>query len=274
MSGISFFLLLIAISFTSCEKGNEGTVNPLDGLVKLCDGYATGASAKVEIWGTKNFFAGYNKLNVVLYDSLNTNMKITDAHITFMPVMTMTMDMMTHEHSSPVENPDVLAVSGVFPGAVIFIMPSTDEGKWKLTVGVHNHKYDKEGEAEFEIKVDNPDYALIKSFVSQSPDSTKLFVSLIQPSDPKVGVNDNEFTIHSMAGMMSFPPEDGYTIDITPEMPSMGHGSPNNVNPVSTGNGHYKGKVNFTMTGEWRINLVIRKEAAAISNGLYFDLMF
>jgi hypothetical protein len=57
-------------------------------------------------------------------------------------------------------------------------------------------------------------------------------------------------------------------------MPSMGHGSPNNVNPTSTGKGHYKGKVNFTMTGEWKINVAIKKGGSTVSNGLYYMLNF
>ncbi len=38
-------------------------------------------------------------------------------------------------------------------------------------------------------------------------------------------------------------------------MPSMGHGSPNNVNPVHRELGHYHGSVNFTMTGDWLVEL-------------------
>ncbi|MNR44863.1 hypothetical protein D3C85_1636520 [compost metagenome] len=59
---------------------------------------------------------------------------------------------------------------------------------------------------------------------------------------------------------------------MTPEMPSMGHGSPNNVEPVITKNGIYKGKVNFTMTGDWKINFVLAKGGQ--SNVTFFDLTF
>jgi hypothetical protein len=55
-------------------------------------------------------------------------------------------------------------------------------------------------------------------------------------------------------------------------MPSMGHGSPNNINPLHIKNGHYKGKVNFTMTGDWRINLVLNKDGKTSST--FFDLLF
>ena len=74
--------------------------------------------------------------------------------------------------------------------------------------------------------------------------------------------------------MINFPADDDVAITIYPEMPSMGHSSPNNVDPVSTGNGHYKGTVNFTMTGWWRINLTLSKNDELMSDELYFDVTF
>ncbi|MBK8881190.1 MAG: FixH family protein [Bacteroidales bacterium] len=97
---------------------------------------------------------------------------------------------------------------------------------------------------------------------------------MLQPVDPKVGMNDIELTLHRKATMMDWPSDDTYTIEITPEMPSMGHGSPNNVNPSSIGNGHYKGKVNFTMTGEWRVNVLVKKDGADVSQNLFFTVTF
>ena len=47
--------------------------------------------------------------------------------------------------------------------------------------------------------------------------------------------------------MMSWPADSSLSVTITPEMPSMGHGSPNNINPVHVGKGHYKGKVNLIL---------------------------
>ncbi len=267
------FILSISVLIISCENNNEeNLVDPLNGLTKLKEGYASGASAKVEIWGKKNFFAGYNNLVVVLYDSLNLKEKITDAHIHFMPLMTMGTGAMAMQHACPVENPDETAINDVFPGAVAFVMPTTADGTWKLGVAVHNHKYDKEGEANFDISVDNPATSVLSVFTALAPDNNKLVLSILEPSKPKVGINDIEFTLHRKASMMDWPADDSYTIEITPEMPSMGHGSPNNVNPVSSGNGHYKGKVNFTMTGEWKINVLVKKGGNTISKDLYFNI--
>jgi hypothetical protein len=258
----------------SCEEDTEiVSKNPLDGLIKLQEGYASGASAKVQIWGKKQFFMGYNKLTVVVLDSLNTDDTIKNAQIQFMPVMTM-VTTTTMKHNCPIENPSAKAVDGVFPGAIAFVMPTSTGGTWNLKISVLNNETNKSGIAQFDITVDNPASTVMKVFTSQSADSSKLVLSLVEPLTPKVGMNDIEFTLHRKVSMMSWPADSTYGFVITPEMPSMGHGSPNNVNPVHIGNGHYKGKVNFTMTGEWKVNVDVQKNGNTISDNLYFNISF
>ncbi|MDD5183954.1 MAG: FixH family protein [Paludibacter sp.] len=267
--------LLVSTMLFSCKDEVETTkVNPLEGFIKLEEGYAIGAAAKVEVWGKKNFFMGYNNLTVVLLDSINPTDTLKDAHIYFQPLMTMPQTTgMPMKHACPVENPDEAAINGVFPGAVAFVMPSMG-GTWNLGVYVHNHKNDKSGTVNFDITVDSPTTSVMSVFTSQSPDSAKLVLSLLQPLVPQVGMNDIEFTLHKKASMMEWPADSTYTIEIAPEMPSMGHGSPNNVNPVHVGNGHYKGKVNFTMTGEWKINVAVKKDGTTVSKNAYFNITF
>lgn len=269
------YIMAVSAILASCKNETDITpVNPLTGLTKLQEGYALGASAKVQIWGKKNFFMGYNKLTVVLLDSLNLTDTIKDAHIHFMPVMTMGTGMMVMQHACPIENPNEEPVNGVFSGAVAFVMPTSTDGTWKLGVMVHNHKYDKEGTVSFNVTVDNPTPSVMSVFTATSADASKLVLSLVEPVAPKVGMNDIEFTLHRKETMMSWPADSSYTFVITPEMPSMGHGSPNNVNPVHVGNGHYKGKVNFTMTGEWKVNVAVQKGGNTISKNAFFTITF
>jgi len=205
---------------------------------------------------------------------MNTKDTLKDAHIHFAPLMTMGMGTTAMQHACPIENPDEAAINGVFPGALAFVMPTSTDGSWKLGVAIHNHKNDKEGQASFDITVDNPTPSVLSVFTASTADATKLVLSLVQPLAPKVGMNDIEFTLHSKASMMEWPAETGYTIEITPEMPSMGHGSPNNVNPVHVANGHYKGKVNFTMTGEWKVNIVLKKNGVPVKSDAFFNITF
>ncbi len=58
--------------------------------------------------------------------------------------------------------------------------------------------------------------------------------------------------------MMEWPVLDDLTLEITPFMPTMGHGSPGNENPVPVGNGHYLGTVNLSMAGPWTVAVVVK----------------
>ena len=103
-------------------------------------------------------------------------------------------------------------------------------------------------------------------------DSMSYFITMIEPQNPEVGLNTFEMAIHIKQSMMSFPPVEDLNVEMTPSMPSMGHGSPNNENPVQTLHGHYVGKVNFTMTGDWRIDLEMTRDSKIITE-THFDLM-
>ena len=91
--------------------------------------------------------------------------------------------------------------------------------------------------------------------VATGADGALYFLTKISPAEPKVGMNAFEVAIHKRENMMSHPAVSGLSLEMTPTMPSMGHGSPNNVNPVHQQDGHYQGEVNFTMSGDWDIAL-------------------
>lgn len=243
--------------------------DPTAGLSKLAEGYATGAAAKVQVYMKEtSVTSGYTKFYIQLLDSTTGN-RIEDAHIQLTPMM----DMGTMTHSSPYENPaSEEAVNHLFPCSVTFIMSSMG-GTWTLKVNVHNHSNNKEGAFTFPLTVTEPAKSKQKSFTAQH-NGAKYFISLIEPSKPKVGINDMEIAIYKKASMTSWPADSSLSVTLTPEMPTMGHGSPNNVNPVHTGNGHYKGKVNFTMTGYWKLNLDFMSGTAVADTTQYFDVEF
>jgi hypothetical protein len=266
--------MLLAVLFTitlvaGCKKDDDDNDDNLpkntDGLVLVASGYPAGSGTFVKLWATDSLYAGYNHLYVQVLDSV-TDEEITDAHVGLMPMM----DMGSMMHSAPYENPaSEIAVNGLYPCAVVFQMPG--EMGWTLDVAIHNHVNNNEGEVTLPISVKTPAQTRVHVFTAAN-DSAKLIVSYVGPKKPVVGINDFEIAIHKMASMMSFPAADDYTVEIEPEMPSMGHGSPNNENPVLTENGHYKGKVNFTMTGDWRINMVTKKSGAVADSTKYFDV--
>jgi hypothetical protein len=266
----SIAILCVLVFLSACTKDNTEK-NPTAGLTKITEGYVAGAAAKAEIYTKEtSLTTGYTKLYIALYDSITGN-RLNDAHIHLYPEM----DMGMMKHSAPYENPaSTDAVDDLFPCSVTFIMSSMG-GNWTLKLDVHNHASDKEGSITLPLTVAEPAMSRQKSFTA-AHDGAKYFISLVNPTtaNSKVGINDMEMVIYKKASMMSWPADSSLSVTLTPEMPTMGHGSPNNVNPVHIGNGHYKGKVNFTMTGLWRLNLDFMSGTAVADTTQSFDVQF
>jgi hypothetical protein len=266
---LSFALLCIAALLFSCTKNEISGPDPVQGLTKQAEGFAAGAAARVEVYTKEAAIStGYTRFFLALFDSVS-GQRIDDALIQLTPVM----DMGMMQHSAPYENPGSgEAVNHLFPCSITFIMPSTS-GAWTVKFRVHNQINNKEGFLVIPITVNEPVLSKQKSFTA-AHDGNKYFISLTEPGLPKVGINDMEIVIYKKASMMSWPADSSLSLLLDPEMPTMGHGSPNNVNPVHIGKGHYKGKVNFTMTGLWRLNLDFMAGNTIADTTQYFDIEF
>lgn len=263
-------LLSAALIVSSCKKENAKIdTDPTTGLIKLTEGYAAGAAAKVEVYTReKTITSGYTRFYIALYDSVSGK-RIEDAHIHLMPMM----DMGIMKHSAPYENPaSAEAENSLYPCAVLFLMSSMD-GVWTVDISIHNHLNGKSGMLTIPVTVKEPVKPRMKSFTSKF-DGGKYFAALVEPSAPKIGTNDLELVIYKRASMMSFPADSSLAVAFEPEMPTMGHGSPNNINPVHITKGHYKGKVNFTMTGLWRLNFSFTCQGNEADLSQFIDIEF
>lgn len=261
------FLFALTLFFAACEKDEEN-IHEETSLQSIAKANTEAGYFNVELLAAEVLFQGYNKLYFDIRKN-SDNSHVAQASVTLLPLMHMT----TMTHAAPVENPGTTPNDdGYFEGAVVFIMPSNPDEGWTLEVAI-----DAGGQkdtVDLTIpEVNSLEEAREFSVVSEA-DGKTYFISLTEPSMPEVGTNDIEFTIHYRENMMSFPAAGDLAVTIEPEMPSMDHGSPNNVNPVHTGNGHYKGKVNFTMTGWWRVNIGLSKDGQAIGEDLSFDITF
>ena len=265
-------LIVISTLFVSCNNDEPNNQNQIKYL-KMAEAVSTGSTFNVEFYATDSLFVGYNNVYFKITNK-STGLAVSHATILLHPLM----NMGTSSHACPSEDPgDSLTSDGYFKGAILFSMVGTNS--WSLSVDVTaNGKTETVLFPLDKVKSTNPVKKIVVidslSTGSGTWTITKYPVTLIETADWKVGNNPFEITIHTMASMMSFPCCSDMTIEITPEMPSMGHGSPNNVNPVSIGKGHYLGTVNFTMTGAWRINLVIKKDGRTLGSKNYFDIAF
>ena len=260
-------LFLITFFFAACEKDDILLEEKVD-LVSIAKTDSESGNYNVELLAEKALFQGYNKLYLNIKKNTDESL-VTQASVSLLPRMHMT----TMTHAAPFENPDNTAdENGYFEGAAVFVMPSNPDEGWDLRVAI-----EADGIMDTTYitipQVNSLEEAREFSVVSEA-DGKTYFISLLEPSEPEVGINDIEFTVHYKESMMSFPSAEDLSITIEPEMPSMGHGSPNNVNPVSAGNGHYKGQVNFTMTGWWRVNIEVLKDGQSIGENLSFDITF
>ena len=263
---ISFPLFLsFILVISSCTKSNREP-KPSIPYQKIGEAYALGAGTKVELYGKQGLTTGYNTVYIALSDSI-TKGAIENAEITLLPLM----DMGTMKHSSPVENPAQTAVNKLFGSGIVFTMASGSMGSWTVEVEVQHGG--KKGKATLPLSVTESAKSRIKSFVSKA-DNAKFIVALVQPEAPKVGVNDLELAIYKAKNGMEYMADSSLTITLTPEMPTMGHGSPNNVNPTHISKGHYKGKVNFTMTGLWHLNLQFKAGDAIADTNTFFEINF
>jgi hypothetical protein len=266
-------MALIIGASTSCKDDDDEdntptpSTNPFENYVVLGTSDDDNNDDDIVIYGEKEAFVGYNKIWIVERDDDGTvDDSFLDDQVTINPVM----DMPMHTHSAPAEQPGTPDQNGAREAAVVFVMPTT-AGDWYIDVTLTD---DNESETH-RVKINNvvePQETRTKSFYT--PDSARYFVSLIEPSEPKVGINDYEVVVHERKTMMSWPAVNGLTMEIEPEMPTMGHGSPDNENPVETTYGHYVGKVNFTMTGYWKVNMVVKKNGNVIKDDLFFDITF
>ena len=262
MNAKYLLILFAAISvwlLAACKKDQDK--EPVPDKTKITEAVSSGG-LKVTLWADRpQLTVGYNPVYITLSDASG---EVRNKAVTLYPEM----DMHTMQHSSPAEQPVYDASQGVYAGAVVFTMPSGEMGTWKLTV-------DAEGQAvDLEVVVaDAPaNTKLVGTYVGS--DDERYTISLVQPQTPRTGMNDLEILINRRADMHHFPAVSDLSIEFRPEMPSMMHGSPNNVAPVPVGNGRYRGKVNFTMTGDWRLFFTLKRNGETVVEDAYLDILF
>lgn len=263
----AFIFILFAALLGSCKKEVTSPVQyaiPAN-LKMISSGYAAGAATKIEVYAATDLFTGYNKLYIALYDSV-TNAHVTQSNISLSAYM-------GTSQQGIVENPSgTQANNGLFNGAAIFTMPGTGNNAWSLIIQVENMSSKSTGSFTSTLNVIQTSPARLYS-LSQPDDSTSIFVCLVQPSTPQLGVNSFEVAMYKQTNGMAYTPVSGYDIMITAEMPSMADmNSPNNINPVYIGNGHYTGKVDFIMSGSWQINMGLVQNGIVIDSSHYFNL--
>jgi hypothetical protein len=255
-------LLTLAIDHTTMSGPDMKMqhMSTADAVVTVGEADASGYHLK--LLAHAPLHAGYNHLMLQITDA--DGITVPRAEVTFHPLMH--MPEMTH--AAPVEQPSAQAhFDGHFSGAVGFPMPSgPDLGDWELGVIFADPDRGQRGEVAFPVQV--APSTLSTSFVA-ADDERKLFLMIVMPQEAAVGLQDIEVLAVEKQSAASWPVVDDLTLEIIPEMPTMGHGSSNNENPIHTSQGHYRGKVNLSMPGPWTVTVKVSRGGAEIGTAVF-----
>lgn len=246
---------LAVAAFVVPACGDDDTGSPTDTTSELVSlGTKTAGALSVELLADRPLAVGLNRVYVRLSDG---GAPVTAATITHVPIMHMAE--MNMEHSCPCEQPPAVAdADGLFPSFVVFQMAGGTSGDaWRDEVTVER------ADAEpVDLVFDGLAVAASSARKDLTIDdgmggTTTAIVTLDFADALAVGRNDFTVTVHRKTDMMgmSWGALDDLTISATPDMPSMGHGSTGNVDPVHVAAGRYDGSVNLTMPGTWRVKL-------------------
>ena len=281
---IFFAILGLTILLTSCNKDDVKEVTPADevvGLQKVDTLIKGNYTFYIYKKDTGNLVVGYNEVYIQLKNNV-TGKYVEDATLSWKPLMHMTM----MSHACPYSTISKVAdTKTLYKGYFIFIMASDDMEYWEVT---YDYTSGKDTLAEVTNRptvVQSTGKIRYKSF--KGVDNISYFLALVDPTSPKVGTNDITAYLYKKVDMLTFSPAQNYTVEIDPRMPDMdNHTSPSNVNlTYDSTTGLYKGKLNLTMTGYWKINLIVRDASNTIQKGdsitstttassIYFELDF
>ena len=277
-----FAFLAISASFMSCSNDDDQNPLPNDpvaGLIKIKEFSEEGH--KIEVYApTPELRVGYNEVSIKILDKSN-NTYVTNAAPTWMPMM----HMETMNHSAPHSMLNNSENNTVYKAHVVFQMPTNATEYWDITMD-----YTFNGQAKTKthrFTVLQPADGFKKTQVFTGSDEVQYILAFVNPREPQVAINDFQAVLYKMEDAMTFPIVANYKITVDPRMPSMGnHSSPNNqdliFNPATK---MYDGKLSFSMTGFWKINMKLLNENGDVLKGedvtednpqssLYFELEF
>ena len=222
-------------------------------------------------------FNGFNDLQLKI-STIKTNKAVQATAVTFLPIFSDTDGIKTCPHSY---NLSYNSLDDYYSAYAVFNQVAQTAGSWKLYIS---------------FTVDNKIFHVVQdisvgeqlnknlNFVSfKALDDQVYLIALKSPIKPQVGENkifagiykytkSNNSPIETNGGSPDFiyTPVEGYTLKLDPRMPepSMGnHTSPNNRDLIQQEDGFYHGIVNYTMSGDWTLNLILINPQGRILKG-------
>ena len=290
------FLAAVTLGLSSCNSNDDDNGIVIDGITITDDVDCCSAEEALDVYNflqtlkevpelatevadkynikayttTGKLHTGYNDLYFVVTKKATGNYVkyVTIDHFT--PLMHMVkMDMYHSTPTSPEVSSFSLKYYAVQHAWVSFVMPTSEAGDWALSYDVEVLGSSAQVE-KTAITVDAlPEgQEWVKSF--KANDKT-YYLSIVNPTDFETGKNTIEAYVSAPGEDRTAPfglAEEEFTIEIDPRMPDMGnHTSPDNVALTKRVDNAYRGTINLTMTGLWRIHLTVKDKDGNIVAG-------
>ena len=222
-------------------------------------------------------YKGYNEIHLKI-ENTNNNVFLEDSDVTFLPIMT---DANGNKSSCPHDYQLVFdGTEAYYLGYAVFTSESDSTVDWQLyidfTVNDEMHSVNQT------ITVAEQTNLNLNMTAFTGNNNEQYFIALIAPQSPSVSENDLIAGIYKYnktttpAGnfpdpsQFSYSKVENHTLYIDPRMPepSMGnHSSPNNQDLTQESDGLYYGVVNYTMTGNWTLNFILKDESGQTIKG-------
>ncbi len=230
---------------------------------------AESGNVMFEVWTTGNdtLMTGYNRIGFKVFEN---NTEKTSGIVKFYAKMFHFNS--TDFHATPVEpqyNFD--PALGMFAGYIIMLMPSDTSSRW---YGFYNYNDEFSiDSANFDVGWDTK--TKFKIFTDIGAQLSYL-ITITSPVDAVRGLNDFSCLLHESPDFVSFTQVNTAYMFLTAKLDSLNHYSDGNVNPVYLGEGIYKGKVNFDISGGWKVyDSIYYNNRCITQNGtpyIYFDV--
>ena len=287
MKYLKYYTILITIVslFNACQSDDSNSekdfnTDPVENLNKVIETQNSEGYNLAFYSSEKDIQTGSN----ILIATITKNNKVviaTDLQLSI------TMYMSSHghnmSHGAPVTQLTTTKHKGFYEGFIFPTMASNGTSDyWVLRLTATVDKQTVVFESNIEVKQSKD-----KTITSFNYQDLNYIVALISPKTPKIGLNSSSALLFTTEDHETFKIVDSHTIHIDPRMPSMkNHGSPNNINLTqAVSQGFYTGQLSLTMSGYWKINLMIENSHGTIIKGnpitekqessdIYFELEF
>jgi len=263
MNNIKLLLLTVfVLAMTACSQDDTSSepINEIENLMLVQE--FSNTTHTLELFSESGSLQqGYNALTLRIKDNA-TETFVENAAVSWNPMM----QMMQMAHSAPKSSLEkVVDTQTLYSGYLVFQMAENEHEGWTLSF-----TYTIDG-TDYEVSdvISVPAAARKNVTVFTGSDGVNYILALAAPKTPEVASNDLSIALFKKESMMMFPVVEDYSIAIDPRMPSMGnHSSPNNVDPVYDAvSGMYQGELSLTMSGYWKLNLILSNQQGDILKG-------